>query len=258
MTRVSPYQEDDASRLAGEVFGGNLSIEEALTELRTRLLDLSMRNRLLNYRLPKGRSLQFTGNPDLDQIYEHLQDGKSVALAYVPDPPPRAYEARKKPEARQYAKVVDISTSVDIVAPAQRAASTRVQALQTLFYTTQWLRGQLAPPCGPRAWKRGSIRKSWPTRPASNDPTLARLSAANTCRPWAWSSRWKRPSVSVPTIWFVKPRPHSQMSVLRRNTWHSKSDIVVDAAALRWTRGVNQDQRRGIAKCLYAGVTQAR
>ena len=136
MTRVSPYQEDDASKLAGEVFGGNLSIEEALTKLRTRLLDLSMRNRLLNYRLPKGRSLQFTGNPDLDQIYEHLQDGKSVALAYVPDPPPHTYEAGKKPEARQYAKAVGISTSVDIVAPAQQAASTRVRALQTLFYPT--------------------------------------------------------------------------------------------------------------------------
>lgn len=42
MTDTSPYQEDDASRLAGELFSGKLEIGEALARLRTRLLDLSM------------------------------------------------------------------------------------------------------------------------------------------------------------------------------------------------------------------------
>ena len=49
------YQSEDATKLAVDVFAGRLTIEEALKRLRTRLLDLSMRNRLLNYKHPKGR-----------------------------------------------------------------------------------------------------------------------------------------------------------------------------------------------------------
>lgn len=48
------YQSEDATKLAVDVFAGRLTIEEALKRLRTRLLDLSMRNRLLNYKHPKG------------------------------------------------------------------------------------------------------------------------------------------------------------------------------------------------------------
>lgn len=128
------YQEDDASKLAGEVFGGKLSVEEALTRLRTRLLDLSMRNRLLNYRLPKGRSLQFTDNPDLNQVYERLEEGRPVPLGYVPDPPPESYEVGKKPEARHHAKSLGIATSIDLVAPSGTGARQRSPALQVLLY----------------------------------------------------------------------------------------------------------------------------
>jgi Protein of unknown function (DUF4011) len=52
-----------------ELFSGKFSVAEALEKVRNRLLDLSMRNRLLNYEHPKARSLQFINNPDLDSIF---------------------------------------------------------------------------------------------------------------------------------------------------------------------------------------------
>jgi hypothetical protein len=54
MDESSPYEATDSSKLVDEVFGGKVSVEVALTKLRTRLLDLTLRNKLLNYRPPKG------------------------------------------------------------------------------------------------------------------------------------------------------------------------------------------------------------
>lgn len=54
------YDEEDSSRLAEALFGGQLGVEDALAKPPNRLLDLSVRNRLLNYKYPKGRSFQFT------------------------------------------------------------------------------------------------------------------------------------------------------------------------------------------------------
>ncbi len=52
------YQANDAGEIVGELFSGKLPMAEALERLRTRLLDLSSRNRLLNYRHPKNRCVQ--------------------------------------------------------------------------------------------------------------------------------------------------------------------------------------------------------
>ncbi|MBL8343961.1 MAG: DUF4011 domain-containing protein [Rubrivivax sp.] len=126
----APYQADDAAALAGELFAGNLTVAEVLAKLRTRLLDLTMRNRLLNYRHPRGRSLQFTDNPDIDDLYERLDEGKAVRLAYVPDPPAERYVEGKKPEARIFAAERGIGTSADIGAGAGGLA----RGLQVLQY----------------------------------------------------------------------------------------------------------------------------
>ena len=128
MTADTPYQADDAAALASELFGGKLTVSEVLARLRTRLLDLSMRNRLLNYRQPRGRSFQFTDNPDLDLLYERLEEGKAVQLAYVSDPPSHRYEDGRKPEARVFATETGIGTSVDID-PGRPAGGAGLQAL---------------------------------------------------------------------------------------------------------------------------------
>jgi very-short-patch-repair endonuclease len=134
MAEGNLYKEDDASKLAGELFGGKLTVAEALSKLRTRLLDLTMRNRLLNYRHPKGRSFQFTDDPDLNLLFERLEEGKLVSLVYVPDPPAQRYENGKKPDVRAYAREQGIGTTVDIGPSAATTAYKRLPGLQVLQY----------------------------------------------------------------------------------------------------------------------------
>jgi hypothetical protein len=45
------YQANDAGGIVGEIFSDGLTIGQAIEKLRTRLLDLSARNGLLNFRL---------------------------------------------------------------------------------------------------------------------------------------------------------------------------------------------------------------
>ncbi|UJW79447.1 DUF4011 domain-containing protein [Hydrogenophaga sp. SL48] len=141
MSDESLYKEDDASKLAGELFSGKLAVGDALAKLRTRLLDLSMRNRLLNYKHPKGRSLQVVDSPDLNLLFERLEEGKSVALLYVPDPPMRRYEGGKKPEARIYARELDIGTTVDIAPSTEATTYRRLPGLQVLQYPADLEKG---------------------------------------------------------------------------------------------------------------------
>lgn len=131
---INPYQENDASQLTNELFNGQLSVEEALEKLRTRLLDLSMRNKLLNYRAPKGRSFQFVDDPNLESTYERLMDGKAVELKYVPDPQPERYEGDKKPDVRVYAKELGINTATESLYIAAAGTQSRPAALQVLRY----------------------------------------------------------------------------------------------------------------------------
>jgi hypothetical protein len=134
MSEGNPYREDDASALAGELFDGKFGVAEALERLRTRLLDLTMRNRLLNYKHPKGRSFQFANDPDLDLLYERLEEGRTVSLAYVSDPLPSIYEGSKKPDVRIHARELGINTSFDIAPASAPSAYRRLASLQTLLY----------------------------------------------------------------------------------------------------------------------------
>lgn len=134
MNDDGPYQSNDASTLAGELFNGKLTVEEALKRLRTRLLDLSMRNRLLNYRHPKGRSIQFVDEPNLNLLFERLDEGKPVTLAHVSDPPVPLYDNGKKPDVRAYAMDLGIKTSIDFSATITATAYKRLPALQVLQY----------------------------------------------------------------------------------------------------------------------------
>src|SRR5215831_613084 len=62
------------------------SLRDALAQLRLRLLDLTGRNRLLNYRHPIGKSLQFVeGQPAA--LFAKLAEGKSaIAIKGLPEP----------------------------------------------------------------------------------------------------------------------------------------------------------------------------
>lgn len=122
-----------------EIFSGGLPVAQALQKLRSRLLDLSMRNRLLNYKHPKGRSLQFVHAKNLDILYERLIDSKQALLVPVPEPELSDYTDKSSPtkriEAREHAKSLGVNTSYDLTEPVLDApASRRGTVVQTLFY----------------------------------------------------------------------------------------------------------------------------
>jgi hypothetical protein len=128
------YEANDADALVSRLFSGKLSTQDALQLLRTRLLDLSPRNRLLNYRHPKGRCVQFADKPDLRLLFERLFDSKRVLIKGVPEPSPRSYE-RKRPEAKQHAEILGIDTSFEFpVPPVGPHLGRRLSGLQALYY----------------------------------------------------------------------------------------------------------------------------
>jgi len=111
-------------------------LREALAQLRLRLLDLSGRNRLLNYRHPIGKSLQFVqGQPAA--IYERLTGERSQPLAIKGLPEPSRADMLMKlgkltrPEPRDWARQNGIPTDYDL----PRGGSTDDAELRCLMYT---------------------------------------------------------------------------------------------------------------------------
>lgn len=132
--QAGEYQANDADALVGELFSGGITVGEAIERLRTRLLDLSGRNRLLNYRHPKGRCIQIVDEPNVNLVFDRLYvDGKGVPFKHVPEPPPDSYEG-KRPEARLYAPRVGISTSFEFAPNPDGSAGRRLHGIQTLLY----------------------------------------------------------------------------------------------------------------------------
>ena len=130
------YRAENVDGVVDQLFSGRLSIADALVQLRKRLLDLSSRNRLLAYRHPRARCVQFVDNPDLNLLYERLFDnGANVRLKPVPEPEPLSYQGVRKPEARAYAEILHLKTAYELAAPnVNNNSHRRTPALQTLFY----------------------------------------------------------------------------------------------------------------------------
>lgn len=95
-------------------------IQEALKQLRTKLLDLSGRNRLLNFKHTPGRSLQSVEG-DLQAIYDRLVEttGRtSILIRGVPEPPRSEWVLRDgrrvPPEIGEWAVAQNIPTSHEL------------------------------------------------------------------------------------------------------------------------------------------------
>jgi very-short-patch-repair endonuclease len=103
----------------------------ALEQLRLRLLDLTGRNRLLNFRHTVGRALQFVeGQPAA--VYEKLVEGNtrgSIAITGLPEPPQREWVERNgrpyRPEPSVWAMQQRIPTSYDLDERCGEAAGLR-------------------------------------------------------------------------------------------------------------------------------------
>lgn len=124
---------DQGSNTAGDVFGGRVDIAEGLKRLRLRLLDLTSRNRLLNFRHVAGRMVRVAG-PALQPTYDRLISGRSVRFAPVPEPTPNDIERpadgpARKPRPEDYARAIGLPTHFE-----ERSQVEQKRDLQALFY----------------------------------------------------------------------------------------------------------------------------
>lgn len=130
------YEATPVASDTQEIFSGGLNIAMALQKLRARLLDLSTRNRLLNFKHPKGRSMQYVAVKNMDVLFDRILDGRQALLLPVPEPDPKYIPAgTAKPDAKEQAKFEGISTSFDLAEPIQdKHPGPKGTIIQTLLY----------------------------------------------------------------------------------------------------------------------------
>ena len=97
---------------------------------------MSLRNRLLNYRYPKGRSIQFVNKLNLNLVFNRLIDGKPLLIKYIIEPTTDSYTT-KRPDAKTYAQTigVDIDTEFSLES-CSSVANKHTPKLQSLNYPT--------------------------------------------------------------------------------------------------------------------------
>src|SRR5439155_19364961 len=122
-----PSEEPRPSPVGEDFFHGD--IQSGIERMRMRLLDLSNRNRLLNFRHTKRSSLQIvSGTPEA--LYSQLRDSSEFFFKPVPKPD---YENRAT-AAPAYARQIGLPTDIDLPPFVQRSIQETGQGLQTLFY----------------------------------------------------------------------------------------------------------------------------
>ncbi len=107
----------------------------ALEQLRLKLLDLTGRNRLINFKHTSGKSLQFVeGHPAA--IFQKLVEANnrpSITVLGLPEPTRAHWIERngrlQRPDPREWAKFEGISTSYDIPGGGEESDKTNVRAL---------------------------------------------------------------------------------------------------------------------------------
>ena len=111
------------------------SLTSALEQLRLKLLDLTARNRLINFKHTAGKSLQFVeGHPAT--IYQKLVEANNkanISVLGLPEPARRDWVERngrlQRPEPRDWAKSVGVSTGYDISGAGEDSEESDVRAL---------------------------------------------------------------------------------------------------------------------------------
>jgi len=123
------------------IFTGDLTLEEALRRLRLRLLDLTGRNRLLNFKHSIGKSLQFVHtSPEVVFGRLYPNSNASTQINPVPEPPRTAWTTVNgrltKPDVKAHAASLGYDTSYELPHANLRvpAAQNSANASQSLFY----------------------------------------------------------------------------------------------------------------------------
>ena len=110
-------------------------LTSALEQLRLKLLDLTGRNRLINFKHTAGKSLQFVeGHPAA--IYQKLVEANNkanISVLGLPEPARRDWVERngrlQRPEPREWAKSAGVSTGYDISGEGEDSNESNVRAL---------------------------------------------------------------------------------------------------------------------------------
>ena len=137
MTNINPesFEENNPNKIISEIFSSSITKAEAIEKLRTRLLDLTSRNRLLNYKHPRGRSVQIINNANINLVYDRVYvDEKAVFLKYVPEPDADTYEG-KRPDVKITADKLYLDTSFEF--DPYGSGGSRLAGLQTLYYPAE-------------------------------------------------------------------------------------------------------------------------
>jgi hypothetical protein len=127
-----------AAPLSPEFLGGGTAA--GLEKIRARLLDLTNRNRLLNFRHSNASSLRIV-DADLNAIFSRLIDGEEIPFRHVPEPDTSPEPETdgvdetapvSKPLAADYAESLGWNTSYDLNSPSPSNAAS--QFLPVLLY----------------------------------------------------------------------------------------------------------------------------
>ena len=110
-------------------------LTSALEQLRLKLLDLTGRNRLINFKHTAGKSLQFVeGHPAA--IYQKLVEANNkanISVLGLPEPARGDWVDRngrlQRPEPREWAKSVGVSTGYDISGAGEDSDESNVRTL---------------------------------------------------------------------------------------------------------------------------------
>jgi hypothetical protein len=105
------------------------STEIGLDRIRTRLLDLTNRNKLLNFRHSNASTLRIVNVP-IDSVFGQLLDSEKLAFLPVPEP---EFEGIERPTAKDYAAELDWNISFDLDAAQDDSAP----SLPVLHYQEQ-------------------------------------------------------------------------------------------------------------------------
>jgi Protein of unknown function (DUF4011)/REase_MTES_1575/AAA domain len=124
----------DSESKAGSSISQDILLESTkvgLERIRSRLLDLTNRNRLLNFRHTPRSSLSVVGVlPDI--LFGTLIDGESVTFKSVPEP----NTAGPRPKVVDHARQIGLPVSVDLPERGSlRAVGGRAGKVQTLHYS---------------------------------------------------------------------------------------------------------------------------
>jgi hypothetical protein len=131
-----PTDLPDADPEAEDLFAGRVPILQALEKLRLRLLDLTRRNRLLNFKHSPGKCIQFV-EAQPDAIYYRLMEGtdRKIVLLPIPEPPRAKWGIvaglQTKPDAKDYARTLGIDPLFEL--PVANVPANGATSLQTLY-----------------------------------------------------------------------------------------------------------------------------